>query len=134
MHVNVKLLQRVIKHILDEPRRLRQACWISERGGAEYRYAVIEDLAPPCGTVACFAGWVSLLSKRKRRLMEPYSEFSTRSIIQGNDVPASKARKDLERIYFFFPEHQGRKPKPGTAPYARVIAKRIQRFIDKHAV
>lgn len=53
--LNVELLRKIQKHILEEPRRLDMTAWL--------------DAAPvdvvPCGTVACIAGWALHLSNTK---------------------------------------------------------------------
>jgi|SRR5579864_556807 len=48
--LNVELLRKVKKHILEEPRRLDMGYWIHA------------TTASPCGTVACLAGWTCILS------------------------------------------------------------------------
>jgi hypothetical protein len=52
--LNVKLLRRIQQHILEEPRRLDMGNWKSTRTDG--------PCAPPCGTVACIAGWALVLS------------------------------------------------------------------------
>lgn len=47
--LNVKLLRKVQKHILEEPRRLQMGVWQSKSDDA------------PCGTIGCIAGWTALL-------------------------------------------------------------------------
>lgn len=53
--MNVKLLRKVKKHILEEPKRLNMDF---------YGSAYCND-APACGTVGCIAGWSALLSLAK---------------------------------------------------------------------
>lgn len=63
--MNVRLLNKIKKHILEEPNRLAMGTWI-ERGkpgkeletndGGYQKFA-------KCGTAACIAGWACLLSK-----------------------------------------------------------------------
>ena len=51
-----QLLRRVKKHILEEPRRLNMdtlGCRVYSEDG------------PPCGTVACIAGWTAVLTKKQ---------------------------------------------------------------------
>jgi hypothetical protein len=53
MAINVKLLKKVRKVIAEEPRRLLMRTWgrhVDKR---------LKD-SPPCGTVACLAGWTVL--------------------------------------------------------------------------
>ena len=54
MAVNVKLLKKVRKLIAEEPRRLRMSVWGKKVTGRN---------APPCGTVACLAGWTVIAAR-----------------------------------------------------------------------
>lgn len=55
MPLNVELLQKVKAHILAEPRRLDMSI------GASKASQVVEKAGfPPCGTVACIAGWSAI--------------------------------------------------------------------------
>lgn len=66
--MNVELLRTIQKHIREEPRRLRMAAWA--RGGPPNQEGYVESgygeedhvVFPPCGTVACIAGWAHILS------------------------------------------------------------------------
>lgn len=53
--LNVALLRKVQKHILEEPRRLDMHYWEKN----------VSEEVSPCGTVACIAGWACLLSGMK---------------------------------------------------------------------
>lgn len=83
--MNKELLLRVKAHILEEPRRLNMSNWIqnAEAGlcvsyefesGELDIHTLSKDEVPPCGTVACIAGWACLLSDKKVR---NYSAEST---------------------------------------------------------
>lgn len=62
MKVNVKLLKKVRKLIAEEPRRLNMSYWgIKVKDMAEK-----PSSAPPCGTIACLAGWTILAAHPKR--------------------------------------------------------------------
>ncbi len=52
--MNVKLLRKVAKHILAEPKRYAFG-WVQQSS------------AVPCGTKACIAGWTILLGARLRK-------------------------------------------------------------------
>lgn len=58
--MNTKLLRKVAKHIAEEPRRLEM----------EYMTTPLSKITPkdrpPCGTVACIAGWALILTKEAR--------------------------------------------------------------------
>lgn len=64
------LLRRVEKRILEEPRRFDMSDWVYPSDG-------MWPDGPPCGTVACIAGWVAL-----------------------DRVPASKLKKMTRREFF----------------------------------
>lgn len=62
--MNVKLLQKVKKHILAEPSRLRMAgySWIVKPGTFLEPTGYCNDLGqivPKCGAVGCIAGWAT---------------------------------------------------------------------------
>jgi hypothetical protein len=50
--MNVRLLRRVAKHILAEPRRYEQGVWCEA------------TTSSPCGTTACIAGWAAILGEK----------------------------------------------------------------------
>lgn len=59
---NVELLQRVKAHILAEPRRYSQITFgLNDKLVPEYFKEM--DEPPPCGVVACLAGWAVELSE-----------------------------------------------------------------------
>jgi hypothetical protein len=60
--MNVKLLRKVAKHILAEPKRLDMTDW-------GYLDST-SRLAPACGTVCCIAGWAAVLHNPDRAKME----------------------------------------------------------------
>jgi hypothetical protein len=58
--MNVKLLRKIQKHILEEPRRLdMDVVLVKDIDPASWRDA------PPCGTVGCIAGWACALSGKR---------------------------------------------------------------------
>lgn len=65
--LNVKLLRRIQKHILEEPRRFFMAGVVitGDPGKAfpdHWAYVDLPGTVPPCGTAACVHGWTALLS------------------------------------------------------------------------
>lgn len=48
--MNVKLLRKVKRHILEEPKRF------------DMDYALRRSAESPCGTVGCIAGWAAILN------------------------------------------------------------------------
>lgn len=67
MALNVKLLRKIKKHILEKPRRFLMRTWLVQRSGfrptfyADDLYQ--EQKFEKCGTAACIAGWTCLLAK-----------------------------------------------------------------------
>jgi hypothetical protein len=62
--LNKRLLNKVIAHILEEPRRLEMNQVLCPA-----RDLIREqENRPPCGTVGCIAGWTYVLSRKKPRL------------------------------------------------------------------
>lgn len=59
--LNVRLLRRIQKHILEEPKRFEmEACVI--RGKPGERVWTANEVIPACGTAACIAGWACILT------------------------------------------------------------------------
>ena len=56
---NIRLLQKVKRHILEEPKRLYMHDFVQRIGDGHT--SVGAESFPPCGTVGCIAGWVCLL-------------------------------------------------------------------------
>ena len=54
--MNTRLLRKVQKHILEEPRRLNMDIILDDRVSAR------DPKNPPCGTVGCIAGWAIVLA------------------------------------------------------------------------
>lgn len=51
---------KVIQHILDEPKRVHMTVYVAATGVG------FSQSAPPCGTVACVAGWFGLTGPRAK--------------------------------------------------------------------
>lgn len=66
--LNVRLLRRIQKHILAEPRRFVMGNFVNH--GEPGTSVLIDDertTFPSCGTAACIAGWACLLTDTKPR-------------------------------------------------------------------
>lgn len=81
--LNVQLLRRIKRHILEEPRRffMQGVVQTGEPGKPfekQLAYGDLASLVPPCGTAACIHGWTALLSgktpKQTGRLSFEWSE------------------------------------------------------------
>jgi hypothetical protein len=76
--LNVKLLRRIQKYIMEEPRRFLMDAWgIKARSQKEWKrkteycegqpkFEDASDNMPPCGTAACIAGTANLLTGGKK--------------------------------------------------------------------
>ena len=70
--LNVRLLRRVKKHILEEPRRFVMWSWMltKSRFGSTYPadgYGHVHQVKfASCGTAACVAGWTCLLGGKSK--------------------------------------------------------------------
>lgn len=62
--LNVNLLRKIQKHILEEPKRFFMAAYL-DQGRPGSRTSEFRDQAkrfPSCGTTACIAGWANILT------------------------------------------------------------------------
>lgn len=73
--LNVRLLRRVKRHILEEPRRLLMA-QVAVRKLGDNDVIALSDVPnqrfAPCGTAACIAGWALILSNKPAKNGFPY--------------------------------------------------------------
>lgn len=87
--LNVNLLIKIKKHILDEPMRLRMDQWLMQDMPTTKKYNSLpgynepnEYEIPACGTVACLAGWAILLNSHEaqevRQKDDPFAPYSAR--------------------------------------------------------
>lgn len=131
--MNVELLRKVEKHILEEPKRLYMSKWIRR----VKQHELLDQAGNPreyasCGTAACIAGWAVILNN------EPFDE---REPDFFNPSPIfEKARTILqltepEAIRLFEPLHWPTQFYVGLADDGSKIAaettvRRIEHFID----
>lgn len=76
--MNIKLLEKVKAHILEEPRRVNMAYWLALKDTTGVTNAALptvawatvmhaaKNRAPACGTVGCIAGWTIIVARKKR--------------------------------------------------------------------
>ena len=67
----VRIVKKVQKHILEEPKRLEMGSWAESLRDfkdceSDSTYNDMKKLFPVCGTTACIAGWVTILSNPKK--------------------------------------------------------------------
>lgn len=112
--MNTKLLRKIKKHILEEPKRLRMWGWVSK------------SRRSPCGTAACIGGWAVILSGK-------YSQE-----MNSDDIRKKAQRllgfRGMKAARLFGPDfwpdqfHAGISGN-GKKRTAEVAAKRIEHFI-----
>lgn len=84
--LNVRLLRRIQRHILAEPRRLDMASWAYHCVGTKKELAALE--MPSCGTRACIAGWAVALGS-------PAKKTRQRAMLGDDSVDYYKVAKRL---------------------------------------
>ncbi len=124
---NRKLYDKVIDHILEEPKRLDMSVYAVSPEDLEIRD---EKRVPECGTVACFGGWaVALKHKWKaKKLADNYGEladlsrealgitFEESKVLFHVDCWPYETRCELDGL------------RDGTSKYAKVVAKFARQF------
>ena len=137
----VALLQRVKAHILEEPRRVYMEDW--RRLGK----AAKETTNPPCGTVACVAGWAVELAHPNPRRVRNFADRALDLLglkpreFKDEDCPLFYVvlwPKDLKdrlngQLDYNSWEWIHAPLDAGTPEYAAVVAEAIDRFIANPA-
>jgi hypothetical protein len=138
--MNVKLLRRVKKHILEEPRRLCMAWYVIKK--SEDKKLIAGRPFAKCNTAACIAGWTLELNKIE---VNPYACIAGWTLelnkIEVNPYESEHIRAckllDIsydEGLRLFEPSswplkfRDGRRD-DGTEETAQVAAARIEHFI-----
>jgi hypothetical protein len=97
--MNIELLQRVKQHILDEPRRLNMGTWVSTVRKTVPAFTGVygrgEADLPPCGTVACVAGWAVLLSRFNGKPEEYAAFIRERNTLSPDGLTSSIGQEEL---------------------------------------
>lgn len=111
--LNVRLLRRIERHILEEPKRMSMKFWRI----TDPDIIKIQNLAvPPCGTVACVRGWADEISGG----------------FHGDALGLSDDQKVLLFYTEEWPDHFNQRIyrlKPQTFRYARCVVDRIEHLI-----
>jgi hypothetical protein len=120
--INVKLLRRIQKYVLADPKRVDMNTFISYEGEPETYHSFRSY--PDCGTVGCIAGGAVTLSQKKRVKYGSVEKKARRLL--GLDSEQAK-RLFYDRLY----DSPGMvTAKPQTKLHARQTAKLIDRFIE----
>lgn len=129
--MNVKLLRKIQKHILAEPKRYDQDRWLLT--GKDIDDYVPARQIPACRTVGCIAGWACVLSNKP--LARKFEAGDIAKTLLGLDD--SQAKKLFSPVYNLFGDpsqwpakfvdaYQNAKTATGRA---RVASRRIDHFI-----
>lgn len=124
-----ELLADVKAAILEEPKRANMHHYAE-------RFTSTEG-GPACGTVGCFAGWVSMLSGLSPHAARSYGSLSAERILGGHLAYRFDGIGDDGRPGSFSVFNAGsgdgiNKLRPGTRVYARAVVARINRFIERN--
>lgn len=125
--LNVKLLRKIKKHILEEPRRLVMwAVQLNKSDGSPKFIPdgpTIKETVPfaKCGTAACIAGWACILSKEEVGLTRAEQ-------LLGIDDDQSRSLFNAER----WPSADAYSRAKTQRQRANLAAKRIDQFIAEH--
>lgn len=130
------LCEMVAQHIEEEPRRYNQGTWMKRLSPRDFKLAF--GVAPPCGTMACRAGWLvhlhdgpsvdaaivntgfhSMFTPTRANQILGMDEKDTSDLFNGSAV-----RSYTDAIG---------KPRFGTKAYAREGAVGLRRFMREHA-
>lgn len=124
--MNVKLLRKVKRHILAEPKCLLMFGWARFKEQGHKLFTDDGDTRPfgKCGTAGCIAGWACILEGEKALIPSEY-ERKARLLLSLNKLEA-------ERL--FYPMHwpqkfSGGSKDDGKSKTAKVAAARIEHFI-----
>jgi hypothetical protein len=126
--MNIKLLNRVKKYILAEPRRYNQNATLRKLD--EYDRAELGSDKPPCNTLGCIAGWTCHLSGDTPRKRNSFNYERARKAL-------GLTPKEADRLFAYtwnigaWPEKFLQKYDAAKTPAgrARAAAQRIEHFI-----
>jgi hypothetical protein len=118
----------VMEMALQEPRKLYMDTW-KANSEEEFIELNIEDRLPPCGTVACIAGWVVELEQNSKALRNGRSFFIVATEILQITHEQSRS--------LFYPAYWPlrllrdlRQATTGTELYAEIVCCRIIYFLE----
>lgn len=136
-----ELLNDVKQALLEEPKRANMGRFVASRDRSDGSYDY-----PSCGTVGCFAGWIGILAgvSPDNRALGNSADRVAMDIL-GWDlgyVFRGRNRYNEAQNYGYFNSGEGDglegmvdkgQPKRGTRAYARLVIKRVNRFMQQNA-
>ena len=131
--MNIELLEKIRKHILEEPKRINMKTWIINPFIQTEKLSVLKkkNKAPSCNTVGCIAGWTQQLSS-KGKIKRFDLEIAREELrLTNNEANRLFLLRDMSILYHWPPyfEEELKKTNPGTRAYARIVSARIKHFI-----
>ena len=129
--MNIALLRKIQNHILEEPLRLKMEIWNRSHNkdcDIEYFLRAIErqdeSKIPPCGTVACIAGWGEILSNSYGRMYKVIFDITN---------------QECTTLFYLdrWPEkfrEAYKKTRDGSLNRAKVTCARIDHFIETNGI
>lgn len=128
--INVPLLRKVQKKILAEPAAFMMDLYVERaEPGTEWvsRTTELRRIVPPCGTIACIAGWVNIFGGRKSDLSQSYN---AQQLLRLTDIQRDELFYLGEWPQKFTKRWDKAKTLKGRA---RIAADRIDDFIARYA-
>lgn len=120
--MNVKLLRKIQKAILAEPRRFEMTRWVQkvEANGPD---------DPPCGTTACIAGFADMLTNPEI-FLKSLDNLNLKIRLQYRAQAALKiSNKQATKLFETWPGYNRLKTPMGRAKWA---VRKIERFIKSN--
>lgn len=133
--MNIELLEKVRKHILEEPKRVNMKEWLINSHINDFEIKRLKKInkAPKCNTVGCIAGWAQQLCSKKK--LHSFDRCKAKNLLELdiNEADRLFLLKKMTMNNNHWPFHfedELKKHTPGTRAYARIVAKRIKHFIN----
>jgi hypothetical protein len=133
--MNIKLLRKIQKRILEEPAQFQMDSWFLNN----------PNMIPNCGTAACIGGWAVTLGKRRKRpstiacklaSCAPHETFRVHhenAVLMNSEINKYLRLDDEQRKrltdFSYWPEKYRKLKSEGSSEYAKQAAERIDHFI-----
>lgn len=130
--MNTRLLRKVQRQILDEPRQVIMETWFSNLDGGTHLPRAI----PNCGTAGCIGGWAIAIARKltpkkaREKAVGQFLNYERDAAGELLDITESQGGRLFSINYWplDFMRRYG-KTQPQTLARAKVIAARIDHFI-----
>ncbi len=132
--MNVELLEKVRKHILEEPKRINMKNWIINPFILRDKFQELkyQNKLPACDTVGCIAGWALQVSSKKKLTSFDKGDAQVKLNLTYEQANRLFLLENMATDKNYWPAYFENKLKnlnPGTRAYARVVSQRIKHFI-----